>query len=245
MPTQPSAMKTSAVSHLGASTQARLSTRPSGRADPDDDQDRVGDGAVEGEQRERRVGARDQQQDRRVVEPAHPCPHARRLPVDPVIERADAEHRRQRNGVDPRGDQFPTRIRDRDQDDAGDERDVEGVLVEHTPQTRLRGERPLRKCAYTRRRGPLAQLVEQGTFNPKVVGSIPARPMRPRLRAIRPKRPQTPSRLNPTLRPTAVTLVVGAKWSRKFLCPNNAAARQPLRRAADAWPTRVCQSHLE
>ena len=27
-------------------------------------------------------------------------------------------------------------------------------------------------------RGPLAQLVEQGTFNPKVAGSIPARPMR-------------------------------------------------------------------
>jgi hypothetical protein len=26
--------------------------------------------------------------------------------------------------------------------------------------------------------GPVAQLVEQGTFNPKVAGSIPARPMR-------------------------------------------------------------------
>src|SRR6185312_16848975 len=26
-------------------------------------------------------------------------------------------------------------------------------------------------------RGPLAQLVEQGTFNPKVAGSIPARPI--------------------------------------------------------------------
>ena len=29
---------------------------------------------------------------------------------------------------------------------------------------------------YTRAEGPLAQLVEQGTFNPKVAGSIPARP---------------------------------------------------------------------
>src|SRR5437764_9744581 len=29
---------------------------------------------------------------------------------------------------------------------------------------------------YTRPLGPVAQLVEQGTFNPKVAGSIPARP---------------------------------------------------------------------
>ena len=29
---------------------------------------------------------------------------------------------------------------------------------------------------YTHRRGPVAQSVEQGTFNPKVAGSIPARP---------------------------------------------------------------------
>jgi hypothetical protein len=33
------------------------------------------------------------------------------------------------------------------------------------------------------RRGPLAQLVEQGTFNPKVAGSIPARPTRKYLHA--------------------------------------------------------------
>src|SRR4029079_3535876 len=31
--------------------------------------------------------------------------------------------------------------------------------------------------ATIRRRGPLAQLVEQGTLNPKVVGSIPTRPI--------------------------------------------------------------------
>ena len=31
---------------------------------------------------------------------------------------------------------------------------------------------------YTHRRGPVAQSVEQGTFNPKVAGSIPARPIR-------------------------------------------------------------------
>src|SRR6266536_4117812 len=31
--------------------------------------------------------------------------------------------------------------------------------------------------SYTRCAGPVAQLVEQGTFNPKVAGSIPARPI--------------------------------------------------------------------
>src|SRR6266550_1304916 len=31
--------------------------------------------------------------------------------------------------------------------------------------------------SYTRPRGPVAQLVEQGTFNPKVTGSIPVRPI--------------------------------------------------------------------
>ena len=34
---------------------------------------------------------------------------------------------------------------------------------------------------YTHRRGPVAQSVEQGTFNPKVAGSIPARPIRNKL----------------------------------------------------------------
>src|SRR5215217_4406138 len=33
------------------------------------------------------------------------------------------------------------------------------------------------RCHTVDRRGPVAQLVEQGTFNPKVAGSIPARPI--------------------------------------------------------------------
>jgi hypothetical protein len=40
-----------------------------------------------------------------------------------------------------------------------------------------RAPRPPSTAAYTQPRGPVAQLVEQGTFNPKVAGSIPARPM--------------------------------------------------------------------
>ena len=55
-----------------------------------------------------------------------------------AIERADAEHRRQRGRVDPRRDQLATRIGDCHQHHTCDERDEERVLVEHTPQTRLR-----------------------------------------------------------------------------------------------------------
>ena len=117
--------------------QVEHETRGSSR--PDDDQDRVGERAVECEQRKGGVRAGDQQQDRRVVEPAHPRAHARRLPVDPVVQRADPEHGRQCGRVDPGRKQLATRIRDRHQHHTGDERDEERVLVEHTPQTRLRG----------------------------------------------------------------------------------------------------------
>ncbi len=37
----------------------------------------------------------------------------------------------------------------------------------------------IRRCPrYARSPGPVAQLVEQGTFNPKVAGSSPARPIK-------------------------------------------------------------------
>ena len=36
---------------------------------------------------------------------------------------------------------------------------------------------PRRALGHTRTPGPVAQLVEQGTFNPKVTGSIPVRPI--------------------------------------------------------------------
>src|SRR5687768_5367932 len=38
-------------------------------------------------------------------------------------------------------------------------------------------EKQAKTPGYTRVPGPLAQLVEQGTLNPKVVGSIPTRPI--------------------------------------------------------------------
>src|SRR6266576_422670 len=46
-----------------------------------------------------------------------------------------------------------------------------GPLVEGGGRRRIAA-----KHVYTGRRGPVAQLVEQGTFNPKVTGSIPVRP---------------------------------------------------------------------
>ena len=39
------------------------------------------------------------------------------------------------------------------------------------------GRRAGRNVDYSSTEGPLAQLVEQGTFNPKVLGSSPRRPM--------------------------------------------------------------------
>jgi hypothetical protein len=44
------------------------------------------------------------------------------------------------------------------------------------------------KSAYLQGKGPVAQLVEQGTFNPKVAGSIPARPMQNEKAREHPKR---------------------------------------------------------
>ena len=49
-----------------------------------------------------------------------------------------------------------------------------------------RSSRRVSRRLYTGREGPLAQLVEQGTFNPKVAGSSPARPI-----------PQNPSKPAP------------------------------------------------
>ena len=43
-------------------------------------------------------------------------------------------------------------------------------------RARPRDARPAHASFYTHSTGPVAQLAEQGTFNPKVVGSIPTRP---------------------------------------------------------------------
>ena len=113
-----------------------------------------------------------------MVEPAHPGTHPRRAPVHTVVERADAEHRGERHGVDPGREELAAGVREGDEHGAGRDRGIEGVLVEDTAQTGLLENFHPESVPYTRvtHTGPLAQLVEQGTFNPKVAGSIPARP---------------------------------------------------------------------
>ena len=97
-----------------------LDDRADQRADPDRDQHRVGEGAVEDQQRERRVGAGDQQEDHRVVEAAHPAADVGPLPVDPVIEGAGAEQGREADRRRSRPRASPAAVRGEDQ--AGAER---------------------------------------------------------------------------------------------------------------------------
>jgi hypothetical protein len=54
-----------------------------------------------------------------------------------VVERADAEHGRERGRIDPRRNELAPRVGEGDEHDARDERDVERVLVEDPTQTRL------------------------------------------------------------------------------------------------------------
>ena len=134
------------------------------RAGPDDDEDRIGQLAVEGQQRERRVRPGNQEEDRRVVEPPHPLAHARRTPRDTVVERADAEHGRERGGVDPRRNQLSPRIRDRNEHNAGDDRDVERVLVEDPAEDAASRGSPPPDCALHSTQGAVSSVGRAGDF---------------------------------------------------------------------------------
>jgi hypothetical protein len=54
---------------------------------------------------------------------------------------------------------------------------LRGAAAQHRPTARRVGAWELQAVAFTLAVGPVAQLVEQGTFNPKVTGSIPVRPI--------------------------------------------------------------------
>ena len=78
---------------------------------------------------------------------------------------------------------------------------------------------------YTGRKGPLAQLVEQGTFNPKVAGSNPARPIWYRLE---PTRPRSAS-AQPACSPSGVTIArhcLRASRSRRSFASSSGARRR-------------------
>ena len=112
--------------------------RPAGRAGPDGDQDHVGERALHHQQRERRVGAGDQHEDHRVVEAAHPAARAVALPVDPVVDGARAEQRRQGEGVYGGCDDLARPAGHHDQGDAERHRDDRRPLVRDPAHARLR-----------------------------------------------------------------------------------------------------------
>ena len=83
------------------------------------------------QQGERRVAARDEHEDHRVVEALHPLALGRRHPGHPVIGRADGEHRHDRERVEQRGEpgagalQRPRHRHQRGTRDDGDDRRVD------------------------------------------------------------------------------------------------------------------------
>ena len=70
-----------------------------------------------------------------------------RPPVDPVVERADAEHRRQRGRVDPGRDQLAPRVGEGHEHDAGDERRRRTRTGGRPRAAAASLERPRRNCA--------------------------------------------------------------------------------------------------
>ena len=147
------------------------------------------------EQRERCVRARDEDEDHRVVEAARPQPPRRALPREAVVERARAEHRGERCRVHPRRERRERAVRQDDEHRPRGQGGEERPLVEEPTEARRQLEAPSGPLSHARSTaaarsgerapprlhspgGPLAQLVEQGTFNPKVAGSNPARPTR-------------------------------------------------------------------
>ena len=70
-----------------------------------------------------------------MVEAAHPAPGAG-PPGDPVVQRADAEHRRESSGENGGRDPLARTGRADDQRDPEDDRDEERVLVKNTAKPR-------------------------------------------------------------------------------------------------------------
>lgn len=135
---QPIATQRSAVTHFGACTHWMIwrerFDHARRRADPDHPERGVA--SVSRKQiEERRVAARDQHEDRRVIEPSHVLARFG-APVDAVIERAHAEQDREARAEDERG---PARVRLRDEDEhaRGDDRREEGPGVRDTSIERL------------------------------------------------------------------------------------------------------------
>ena len=121
---------------LGGVDPQQLEYDAAERAGPQHDQDHVGERPFQGEQRDRRVRARDQHEDHGMVEPAHPAPR-RRAPGDAVVQGARAEQRGHRARVDAGGHAGAPARGGEDQPGAAWHRDEERVLVKHAAEPRL------------------------------------------------------------------------------------------------------------
>ena len=131
---QPSATQAAAVSHLGASIQTIVKTIPA-RAPPHTPRSTMSPSGSSSTSTANGVGARDQHEDHRVVEPPQPSPHGR-PPSNPVVERAGAEQSGERNRVHGRRRGGPPGRRPRHQGDPRHQCNEERPLVDDAAETR-------------------------------------------------------------------------------------------------------------
>ena len=138
-PTQPSATAITTESHFGECDPAELRERRGQRAGPDDREHGPLQDAVEAQQADRRVGARDQHVDAGVVDPPHPESGAR-PPADAVVERARGEHRghgaREGGGADRGAATVGADDQERPDDQSGAEADLVRTPRKQRPRER-------------------------------------------------------------------------------------------------------------
>ena len=133
--TQPKARHVAAATHGGACGRKQPSQGRRERTAPDDGQDRQPPAGVNHEERERRVGARDQHVDGRVVEERDP-PHALRRPPAAMKEAAAAEHERDARSEDGRADLRDAGAGVKNEQDSDRHRDEKRADVGHPPEAR-------------------------------------------------------------------------------------------------------------
>ena len=135
-PTHPTPRYATAESQRGASIQTRFrkmpNAAPAQTVTRPDDPRRPG----EGDERERRVRAGDEDEDHRVVEPSSAQPRRRAPPREAVVEGARAEHRRESDRVHPHREALQVPVGEHDEQRPRDDRRDERVLVEDAAKAR-------------------------------------------------------------------------------------------------------------
>ena len=101
-------------------------------AQPDGYETHDANRAVERNERERRVGPGDEDEDHGVVEPSSPQPRRGAPPWKAVVESARTEHRSKRDRVHPHRETLEIPIGENDEERPGDDSSDERVLMEDT-----------------------------------------------------------------------------------------------------------------